>query len=92
MDGGYDSRRSRFGFTERADVDQKDAPEYFKSAYGGFGNYAWKNIKIKFIRDDSAHSFIFGKRGKNYRIKCSVIGVYNEVKAKFGTDTARIQF
>lgn len=68
---------------------KKDAPEYFKSAYGGFGNYAWKNVKIKLIRDDSTHSFIFRKRGKNYRIKCSVIGVYNEVKAEFGADTSQ---
>ena len=43
---------------------KKDAPEYFKSAYGGFGNYAWKNIKTKFIRDDRTHSFIFKNKEK----------------------------
>lgn len=49
-------------------------------AYAGFGNYAWKNPKCHFKRNDSKCIFIYDK----HEIIPSCNGVYFAVAAKFG--------
>ena len=71
---------------------KKDLPQYFKSAYGGFGNLAWKNKGVKFSWDDKNNSFIFFdiNNGRYYRVRCSIMGVYRHLRSQFASSCSHV--
>lgn len=69
---------------------KENLPQYFKSAYGGYGNLAWKNNDITLRPDDENNSFIYYRRDndKYYRIRCSVRGVYERIRGEFAHESS----
>ncbi len=79
----FEKMKSSPGYKMYTYAERHDDPaKCFAQAYGGVGNFVWKNMYAAFEDCEEHSGYFYRYNGKKYLIRTSVYGVYLESRDK----------